>query len=64
MNPLPRIACHFVAQGFGVNSKLVMHNDFIILGPAKAPARISGAKQFGSPLFFFDAGKKPESLGL
>jgi tungstate transport system substrate-binding protein len=34
----------FVAQGFGVNRKLVMHNDFIILGPAKDPAKIRGSK--------------------
>lgn len=34
----------FVAQGFGTNRKLVMHNDFIILGPAKDPAKIRGAK--------------------
>jgi len=34
----------FVAQGFGINRKLVMHNDFIILGPAKDPAKIRGAK--------------------
>jgi tungstate transport system substrate-binding protein len=34
----------FVSQGFGVNRKLVMHNDFIILGPANDPAKIRGAK--------------------
>ncbi|MBU5613445.1 substrate-binding domain-containing protein [Geomonas azotofigens] len=34
----------FVAEGFGVNRKLVMHNDFIVLGPANDPARIRGAK--------------------
>jgi tungstate transport system substrate-binding protein len=34
----------FVAQGFGINRKLVMHNDFIILGPATDPAKIRGAK--------------------
>lgn len=34
----------FVAQGFGVNRKLVMHNDFIILGPAGDPAKVRGAK--------------------
>lgn len=34
----------FVAEGFGVNRKLVMHNDFIILGPAGDPAKIRGAK--------------------
>ena len=35
---------NFVAQGFGINRKLVMHNDFIILGPANDPAKIRGAK--------------------
>ena len=30
----------FMANGYGVNRKLVMHNDFIILGPAADPARV------------------------
>jgi len=34
----------FMEQGFGVNRKLVMHNDFIILGPASDPAKIKGQK--------------------
>jgi tungstate transport system substrate-binding protein len=34
----------FMAQGFGINRKLVMHNDFLILGPAGDPAKIRGAK--------------------
>lgn len=34
----------FVADGFGVNRRLVMHNDFIILGPASDPAKIKGEK--------------------
>jgi len=34
----------FVSQGYGINRKLVMHNDFIILGPAQDPARIHEAK--------------------
>lgn len=33
-----------VAEGFGVNRRLVMHNDFIIVGPPGDPARIKGAK--------------------
>src|SRR5512133_39425 len=33
----------FMADGFGVTRRLVMHNDFIILGPAADPARIKGA---------------------
>ncbi len=34
----------FMAAGFGVNRRLVMHNDFIIVGPPADPARIKGAK--------------------
>jgi tungstate transport system substrate-binding protein len=34
----------FMADGFGVNRRLVMHNDFIIVGPAEDPARIKGLK--------------------
>lgn len=34
----------FVADGFGVNRKDVMYNDFIMLGPANDPAGIKGAK--------------------
>jgi tungstate transport system substrate-binding protein len=34
----------FVADGFGVNRRLVMHNDFIVLGPADDPAKIKGGK--------------------
>ena len=33
----------FMADGFGVTRRLVMHNDFIILGPAADPAKIKGA---------------------
>ncbi|MBC8019163.1 MAG: substrate-binding domain-containing protein [Verrucomicrobia bacterium] len=34
----------FMADGFGATRRLVMHNDFIILGPAADPARVKGAK--------------------
>jgi tungstate transport system substrate-binding protein len=34
----------FAEQGFGINRKLVMHNDFVIVGPTNDPARIRGAK--------------------
>jgi len=33
----------FMAGGFGVTRRLVMHNDFIIIGPAADPAKIKGA---------------------
>jgi tungstate transport system substrate-binding protein len=32
----------FVKQGFGVNRRIVMHNDFVILGPGNDPAKIKG----------------------
>jgi tungstate transport system substrate-binding protein len=35
----------FIADGFGVDRRDVMYNDFVILGPAADPAKISGEKQ-------------------
>lgn len=32
----------FVAEGYGVNRRDVMHNDFVLLGPASDPAGIKG----------------------
>jgi tungstate transport system substrate-binding protein len=34
----------FVADGYGVNRRLVMHNDFIIVGPSGDPAKIKGTR--------------------
>lgn len=34
----------FVKQGFGVNRRIVMHNDFVVLGPREDPAKIKGLK--------------------
>jgi len=34
----------FVAEGYGINRKIVMHNDFVLVGPASDPAKIKGAK--------------------
>lgn len=34
----------FVADGYGVDRRDVMYNDFVVLGPAKDPAGIKGAK--------------------
>ena len=32
----------FVADGYGIHRRLVMHNDFIVVGPAADPAKIKG----------------------
>ena len=34
----------FVAEGYGVNRRAVMHNDFVLVGPDKDPAKIKRAK--------------------
>jgi tungstate transport system substrate-binding protein len=34
----------FIAEGYGVNRRAVMHNDFVILGPGKDPSGIKSAK--------------------
>ena len=34
----------FVEGGYGVNRRLIMHNDFIIIGPVDDPAKIKGIK--------------------
>jgi tungstate transport system substrate-binding protein len=34
----------FMEGGYGINRKLVMHNDFVIVGPADDPAKIKGSK--------------------
>jgi len=47
----------FVAEGYGVNRKIIMHNDFIVVGPAEDPAKIKGIK--GTPPVF----KKIASAG-
>ena len=39
----PKAEEAFVADGFGVNRRLVMHNDFVILGPADDPAGVRQA---------------------
>ena len=34
----------FMAEGYGINRRLVMHNDFIIVGPPGDPAKIKAMK--------------------
>ena len=34
----------FIAEGYGINRRLVMHNDFIVVGPPEDPAKIRGMR--------------------
>jgi tungstate transport system substrate-binding protein len=38
----PAAELKFVSDGYGINRQLVMHNDFVILGPSSDPAGIKG----------------------
>jgi tungstate transport system substrate-binding protein len=40
----PEAEKKFMAEGYGINRRLVMHNDFIIVGPPGDPAKIKGMK--------------------
>ncbi len=40
----PEAEVKFMADGFGINRRLVMHNDFIVVGPAEDQAKIKGMK--------------------
>jgi tungstate transport system substrate-binding protein len=49
----------FVADGWGVKRYPVMYNDFIIVGPAADPAKISGLKQAAEALKKIAAAQAP-----
>ena len=34
----------FMTEGYGINRRLIMHNDYIIVGPPSDPAKIKGVK--------------------
>ncbi|MFA6965215.1 extracellular solute-binding protein [Bosea sp. (in: a-proteobacteria)] len=40
----------FVAEGFGLERKAVMYNDFVLIGPKSDPAGIAGTKDIASAL--------------
>jgi tungstate transport system substrate-binding protein len=48
----------FIAEGFGINRRLVMHNDFVIVGSGTDPAKIKGTKSAS------DAFKKIADAGV
>lgn len=40
----PEAEQKFIAEKHGINRRLVMHNDYIIVGPAADPAKVKGTK--------------------
>jgi tungstate transport system substrate-binding protein len=49
----------FVAEGFGVERKEVMYNDFVLVGPKADPAKIGGGKDILEALKKIEAAKAP-----
>lgn len=49
----------FVADGYGANLRDVMYNDFVIIGPARDPAHLSGAKTAADALERIAAAQAP-----
>ncbi len=40
----PEVEERFVREGYGINRKSIMYNDFVIVGPGNDPARIKGVR--------------------
>jgi tungstate transport system substrate-binding protein len=49
----------FMAAGFGVNRRDVMHNDFVIVGPSEDPAKVAGSASAAEALSKIAAAKAP-----
>jgi tungstate transport system substrate-binding protein len=49
----------FVAEGFGVERKEVMYNDFVLIGPKADPAKVAGGKDIIDALKKVEAAKAP-----
>jgi len=49
----------FVAEGYGVDRRDVMYNDFVLIGPKSDPAKVAGTKDVAAALKAVAAAKAP-----
>jgi tungstate transport system substrate-binding protein len=49
----------FVAEGFGVERRTVMYNDFVLVGPKADPAKVAGGKDVLEALRRIESAKAP-----
>lgn len=49
----------FIDEGYGVNYKQVMYNDFVLIGPKADPARIAGSRDVLGALTKIETAKAP-----
>ena len=47
----------FIAEGHGINRRLIMHNDYIIVGPSNDPSKIKGLKSSSEAFKKISSGK-------
>src|SRR5437899_9003323 len=60
----PALERKYVAEGKMLNRRLVMYNDFVVIGPAEDPARVKGTKKAADALkAIADAGARFVSRG-
>lgn len=52
----PAAEKEFIANGFGIDRRLVMHNDFVIVGPNSDPAQIRGMNPVNALNAIFTSG--------
>src|SRR5512145_1451762 len=50
---------NFVADGFGVDRREVMYNDFVVIGPGADPAKVAGMKDVAAALKKIAESKAP-----
>jgi tungstate transport system substrate-binding protein len=55
----PAAEKRFVDEGFGVDYKQVMYNDFVIIGPKSDPAKVAGGKDVLGALKKIEGAKAP-----
>jgi len=59
----PAAEKEFVANGFGIDRRLVMHNDFVIIGPPADPAGIRGKSPVEALMQIYNSGAAFVSRG-
>lgn len=55
----PEVEKQFVNQGFGIDRQIVMHNDFVLLGPKSDPAGVKNASNIADALKLIGEAKAP-----
>jgi len=55
MTHAPAAEAHFINQGFGIEARRVMHNDFVLVGPKDDIAKVSLARTVTQGLSFIMA---------